>query len=224
MPTLLSVRGAWAIVAGIGSALIGYRMGTRSVEVDNTRAETSRHIDVWNNYIGALRELFIARFESSEEAPTSKDAVATCVERAATNLADSIGSHFGSVAKEALRNLFQEQAKLFDEVFCSLSKRNATPAEPEELAKVTMNLYESGRRMAEYFGSLSRLFRYNGLAEMLKIFIDRTLKMAIDRIQSNLAFETTNIDALMDHTSALANYFANTLLKIDNLHNILKHQ
>jgi hypothetical protein len=220
---MITVRGIWTVFAGIISAIIGYRMGTRShnIDVDQTAIETSQHIDAWNSYIVTLRELSNARL-SQGGASASPDGVPVAVTisfgaatDAAVKLADSIGNHFGAVAKEALRNLFREQVQMFDSVFSKLVESNDIDGDVH-------NLYDSGKRLAEYLNGLSGLFRYHELADMIKILFDRVLRMPIDRKKSGFEYETRDIDVLMDHTSALSNYFATTLIKIDNLRSIIR--
>jgi hypothetical protein len=220
---MITVRGIWTIFAGIISAMIGYRMGTRShnIDVDQTAIETSQHIDAWNSYIVTLRELSNARLSQGSIASSSEDVPVTvtvsfgATTAAAVKLADNIGNHFGAVAKEALRNLFREQVQLFDSVFSRLLVSNDIDGDVH-------NLYDSGKRLAEYLNGLSGLFRYNELADMIKILFDRVLRMPVDRKRSGIEYETRDIDTLMDHTSALSNYFATTLIKIDNLRSIIR--
>lgn len=214
MPSSLAL---WSLIAGTLSAIIGYRVGIHSQSSDgiDTELVARNQLVAWNKYAGALRELAVARIntintvESNAQTQLIYDTYKQAI-KSSNVLASDIGDHFGNVAAETVQLLFSEQVDNFDAVFLNVvSGEDAT-----ESAKV---LYATGRKLSEYLNSLTMLFNYNEVASMIRIFFDLVIRIPVDYRRSSLTYETTNIDALFDHTASLSSYFASTLNKYDRL-------
>jgi hypothetical protein len=214
MPSSLAL---WSLVVGALSAIIGYRVGIHVQSSDgiDTELVARNQLAAWNKYAGALRELAVVRINSINTAAsniqtqcildTYKQAV-----NSSSALAADIGEHFGNVAAETFRLLLNEHVDNFDAIFVHVTAgEDATDA-----AKV---LYASGQKLSEYLNSLTMLFNYNEVASMIKIFFDLVIRIPVDYRRFSLTYETTNLDALFDHTAAVSSYFASTLSKYDRL-------
>lgn len=196
--------------AGMLSAIVGYRYGAR-IRVPAGKEEdkeASLHLSAWNTYVSNLRELAVVRLANYSNSPEPLEVCDTYIQAISSSatLASSIGTNFGSVAEDTFKSILADQVQAFDKIFVNIS-------EGVESSENLRALYENGQRFSEYLNSLTMLFRYHELASHMKVLFDAVVRIPLDRKRTALTYETSNIDALLDHTSVMAKWFSTNLFK-----------